>query len=110
MIALCYRDPRFANAVLHLRTGAFADAPPCPQIRIIVPYSAGGASDLTAQRRHAHPEHEPVAEIDVVGTRERQLLPHKSSLGECRSQRTALTQGIDQKGGRRLGRCRMGHD
>jgi tripartite-type tricarboxylate transporter receptor subunit TctC len=28
---------------------AFAEAPPCPQIRIIVPYSAGGASDLTAR-------------------------------------------------------------
>jgi tripartite-type tricarboxylate transporter receptor subunit TctC len=29
--------------------GAFADAPPCPQIKIIVPFSAGGASDLTAR-------------------------------------------------------------
>jgi tripartite-type tricarboxylate transporter receptor subunit TctC len=28
---------------------AFADAPPCPQVKIIVPYSAGGASDLTAR-------------------------------------------------------------
>ena len=29
--------------------GAFAEAPPCPQIKIIVPFSAGGASDLTAR-------------------------------------------------------------
>jgi tripartite-type tricarboxylate transporter receptor subunit TctC len=28
---------------------AFADAPPCAQIKIIVPFSAGGASDLTAR-------------------------------------------------------------
>jgi tripartite-type tricarboxylate transporter receptor subunit TctC len=28
---------------------AFAEAPPCPQIKIIVPYSAGGASDITAR-------------------------------------------------------------
>lgn len=29
--------------------GALADTLPCPQIRIIVPFSAGGASDLTAR-------------------------------------------------------------
>src|SRR5262249_44441410 len=32
-----------------LGSTAFADAPPCPQIKIIVPFSAGGASDLTAR-------------------------------------------------------------
>ena len=29
--------------------GALAEAPPCPQIKIIVPFSAGGASDLVAR-------------------------------------------------------------
>jgi tripartite-type tricarboxylate transporter receptor subunit TctC len=43
---------RIAMAVVAACLGsaaAFADAPPCPQIKIIVPYSAGGASDLTAR-------------------------------------------------------------
>ena len=43
---------RFATAIAAACLGAVsaaADAPPCPQIRIIVPYSAGGASDLTAR-------------------------------------------------------------
>ena len=36
-------------AVLLGSVGAFADAPPCPQVKIIVPFSAGGASDLIAR-------------------------------------------------------------
>ena len=37
------------TAVCVSSMSAFADAPPCPQVKIIVPYSAGGASDLTAR-------------------------------------------------------------
>ncbi|MBX9843698.1 MAG: tripartite tricarboxylate transporter substrate binding protein [Xanthobacteraceae bacterium] len=43
---------RIAAAVAAICLGsidAFAETPPCPQIRIIVPFSAGGASDLTAR-------------------------------------------------------------
>lgn len=41
---------RLIAAVLALAsTSAFAAPPPCPQLRIIVPFSAGGASDFAAR-------------------------------------------------------------